>query len=168
MRRKLIGGAIGVLAALVVAGPALAQSVPPPENNAPVVIIQTIPGQILLQGADAFAPLLPPAPPGVRAVLPEQIIPEIQDVPVVTVRFDYFGPRSVVLQLLAPQTMILERPLPILSNASQTDSVQFGVRPAGGQVIVFFLREGYAYVLDLTTNNYAWIPFKSEDVQRAP
>ncbi|MBI2756943.1 MAG: hypothetical protein HYX52_09570 [Chloroflexi bacterium] len=170
MKHLLRAFFLGLAAATALAGTVAAQTVPPPaENGVPLVVIQTIPGLFLVTGADAFAPLLPLAPPGVRAVLPEQIIPEIADVPMATVVFSYFGPRAVVLELLSPQLMIVERPLPILSTASQgPDSVTFGVRPAGSQVIAFFLREGYAYILDLATNNYAWIPFKSEDVERAP
>jgi hypothetical protein len=86
----------------------------------------------------------------------------LADIPVVPVVFDYFGPWSVVDEILFPVRVLAAGPVGEWSAPNATDEDNsyaelFTVSPPGAEFITFFTRGSRIYVLDTATQNYCWI-----------
>ncbi len=129
--------AVGV--ALALAAGAFAQTVPP--------------------GAAAPVPLLPAAagPP------PNTAVPAaLSDIPTADVDFSYFGPYANVVEILLPARVVALASVgcwsaPNATAQDQAGDVEFGVKPAGTEFIVFFVRGTRSYVFDTSYGNYCWV-----------
>lgn len=111
-------------------------------------------------GPTLIASLVPP--PNTNLATIRASIGALADIPTANVDFDYFGPSRVVTQLIRPP--LVSMPLtvgcysgPNATFEEQSASVIFGIKPAGSQFVIFFIRGTRGYSFDVAVGNYCWI-----------